>query len=103
MFRSKPFWLIKLYRLERDALECYKVFSRAFPTVLFKSLLLDNYFVCAYGLDDELTKVQAETPTADETFIGKVRVLELLRTALIVKSNISNRIDEVIRFIYKTE
>jgi len=102
-FRERPFWLIKLYRNESDATKCYETFSRRFPTVLFKSALFNSYFVCAYGRDDDLTRAQSSTPSADEVYIGKVRVWELLRTALIVKSNISNNIDEVVNFIYKTE
>ena len=93
-----PYWLVKCYSTRREAEKCYgKAVELKIPAILFEPLRRDLYYVVAlYGDDKKLIEIGFP---GIEAYAGQIRVLELLKTHLIMKSNISSNIDEIIAYI----
>ena len=67
------------------------------PAILFEPLRRGLYYAVALYADDKKL-IEIGIPEI-EAYAGQIRVIELLGTHLIVKSNISSNINEVINYV----
>ena len=102
---SGKYWFIACYSMYSSpslADEAFKKYVEAgLPALLFESLLFDGVkCVAVYGSDEEIMSVP--TPTSDESYSERIRVFELLRTAVLVNAGNfgTKNIDEIIEKIH---
>ena len=110
-WRKRKDWFIFEYLSEEEAIKAFELFANhGLPVILSQDINYPPrfYLVAVYGSDDEVTKAGRERPTANEGYVGRERMLELLRVSLIYKAkNIPIRdpdrsLDEVLNFIRRT-
>jgi len=96
------YWLILTYDSREDAEKAFNEYSdNGIPVLLFYSDIYRKYAVAAYASDDEHMKIAYNRPIAEESYAGQIRIMELLRTWLLInaKNFVSENIDDIVRQI----
>ena len=80
----RTYWFLREFTFPEDAEKCFQAYCRrGVRAILFQ--VFGKYVVAAYATEKTHLDVLNETPSSDDSYLGKIRVMECCRFGTIIK------------------